>query len=81
MLRMVRKIVMGTSTALASSVLTIMPTSLQPEDAYTMDVGSILMAAIGSTLERIRRGFTSRTCTSLWDRMGYGMQLHTVTHP
>ena len=46
-----------------------------------MDVGSILMAAIGFTLERIRRGFTSRTCTSLWDRMGYGMQVHTVTHP
>ena len=46
-----------------------------------MDVGSILTAAIGSTLEHIHRGFTSRTCTSLWDRMGYGMQLHTVTLP
>ncbi len=44
-----------------------------------MDVGSILTAAIGSMQEHIRRGFTSKTCTSLWERMGYGMQLHTVT--
>jgi hypothetical protein len=28
---------------------------------------------------RIRRGFTRRTFPSLWERMGYGMQSHTVT--
>ena len=46
---------------------------------YIMDGGSTPTAAIGSMQEHIRRGFTSRTCTSLWERMGYGMQLHTVT--
>ena len=77
--RMVRKIVAGMNTARVNLVLTIMPASLQLGDAYIMDVGSILSAAIGSTREHIRRGFTSKMCTSLWDRMDYGMQLHTVT--
>ena len=77
--RMVRKIVVDMNTARANLVLTIMTVSLQPGGAYIMDVGSILTAAIGSMQEHIRRGFTSKMCTSLWERMGYGMQLHTAT--
>src|ERR1700734_1022138 len=77
--RMVRKIVADMYTARVDLALTIMLASLQPGDANTMDVGSFLTAAIGSTQEPIRRGFTSKMCTSLWDLMDYGMQLHTVT--
>ena len=47
--------------------------------ALTGNVGNTLTAAIGSMQEHIRRGFTSGTCTSLWERMGYGMQWHTMT--
>jgi hypothetical protein len=43
------------------------------------DAGSTLTAAIGSMQERILRGFTSRTCTSFWERMGCDMQLHIAT--
>jgi len=77
--KMARKIVADMNTARVNLVLTTMPASFQPGDACIMDVGSILSAAIGSMQEHIRRGFTSKMCTSLWDRMDYGMQLHTVT--
>jgi hypothetical protein len=60
-------------------VPTIMDALRQVVGANTTDAGSTLTAAIGSMQEHIRRGFTSRTYTSLWERMGYGMQLHTVT--
>jgi outer membrane biosynthesis protein TonB len=60
-------------------VLTIMPALRKMVGATTTDAGSTLTAAIGSMQEHIRRGFTSRTCTSFWERMGYGMQLHTAT--
>jgi hypothetical protein len=47
--------------------------------ATPTDAESTLMAAIGSMQQHIRRGFTNRTCTSLWERMGYGMQWHIMT--
>src|ERR1700691_76849 len=77
--RMVRKIVADMYTARVDLALTIMLASLQPGDANTMDVGSFLTAGFGFMLEPIRRGFSSQMCTSLWDLMDYGMQLHTVT--
>ena len=47
--------------------------------AFTTAVGSTPPVDTGSMLESIRSGFTSRRCTSLWGRTGYGMQLHTTT--
>jgi len=76
---MVRKIGTDTNTTKVILVRTIMPALRQVVGANTMDAGSTLTAAIGSMQQHIRRGFTSRTCTSLWERMGCGMQLHTVT--
>ena len=76
---MVRKIGTDTNTTKVILVLTIMPALRQVVGANSTDAGSTLTAAIGSMLEHIRGGFTSRTCTSLWERMGYGMRLHTVT--
>ena len=61
--------------------MTIMPALKRMVVAFTMGVGITLTVDTGSMLEPIRRGFTSRTCTSLWERMGYGMQLHTATLP
>jgi hypothetical protein len=61
--------------------VTIMPALKRMVVAPTMVIASILTVDTGSMLEPIRRGFTSRTCTSLWERMGYGMQLHTATLP
>jgi hypothetical protein len=75
---MVRKIVAAMNIAPVDLGLIIILASLKPVDANSMDVGNFLTAAIGSTLERIRRGSTSKMCTSLWDRMDYGMQLHTA---
>lgn len=76
---MVRKTSTDTNTTKVILVVTIMPALRQVVGANTTDAGSTLTAAIGSMQEHIRRGFTSKTCTSLWERMGYGMQLHTVT--
>src|ERR1035441_6153915 len=76
---MVRKIGTDTNTTKVILALTIMPALRQVVGANTTDARSTLTAAIGSMQEHIRRGFTSRTCTSLWERMGYGTQLHTVT--
>jgi hypothetical protein len=75
----VRKIGMDTNTTKVILVPTIMDALRQMVGASITDAGNTLMAAIGSMQEHIRRGFTSRTCTSLWERMGYGMRLHTVT--
>lgn len=76
---MVRKTSTDTNTTKVILVVTIMPALRQVVGANTTDAASTLTAAIGSMQEHIRRGFTSKTCTSLWERMGYGMQLHTVT--
>ena len=76
---MVRKIGTDTNITKVVLVLTITPALRKTVGATTAHAGSTLTAAIGSMQEHIRHGFTSGTCTSLWDRMGYGMQLHTVT--
>ena len=76
---MVRKIGTDTNTTKVVLVLTIMPALRKTVGATTTDAGSTLTAAIGSMQEHIQRGFTSRTCTSLWERMGYGMQWRTIT--
>ena len=78
---MVRKIVAATSTTKVGLAVIIMPALNRMVVAFTTGVGSTLTVDTGSMLEPIRRGFTSRTCTSLWERMGYGMQLHTTTLP
>ena len=67
-----------TNTTRVNLVPTIMLALRQTVGATTTDDGSTLTAAIGSMQDRIQRGFTSRTCTSLWGQMGCGMQLHTV---
>ena len=77
---MVRKIGSGHEYNESSSVVSIMPAlrhggrefNGRRENA-TVDTGSMQ--------ENIRLGFTSRTCTSLWERTDYGMQLHTATLP
>ena len=75
----VRKINTDTNTTKVILAPTIMDALRQVVGANITDAGNTLTVAIGSMQEHIRRGFTSRTCTSLWERMGYGMQLHMVT--
>ena len=75
----VRKIATDTNITKVILVLTIMPASRKMAGATTTDAASTLTAAIGSMQGHIRRGFTSRTCTSLWERMGYGMQWPPAT--
>jgi hypothetical protein len=75
---MVRKIVAAMSTARADLDVSIMPALKRMVAALTTGVGNTLTVDTGSMLEPIRRGFTSRTCTSLWERTAYGMQLHTA---
>ena len=60
-------------------VPTITPALRKTEGATTRDGGNTLTAAIGSMRDHIRRGFTSRMCTSSWARMGYGTRWHTPT--
>ena len=76
---MVRRIGTDTNTTKVVLVLTIMPALKKTVGATTTDAESTLTAAIGSMQEHIRRGFTSRTCTSFWERTGSGMQWHTMT--
>ncbi len=76
---MVRKISTDTNITKVVLVLTITPALRKTVGANTAHAGSTLTAAIGFMQEHIRHGFTSGTCTSLWDRMGYGMQLHMGT--
>ena len=76
---MVRKIVAATSTTKVGLAVTIMAALKRMEGATTTDAGSTPTAAIGSMQEYTHRGFTSRTCTSSWEQMGYGMQFHTLT--
>ena len=76
---MVRKIGTDTNTTKVVLVLTITPALRKTVGATTTDAGNTLTVAIGSMQEHIRRGFTNRTCTSLWERMGSGMQWRTET--
>src|SRR5580700_12129339 len=76
---MVRKIGTDTNTTKVVLAVTIMPALRKMVGATTRDVGNTLTAAIGSMQEHIRCGFTSGTCTSSWERMGYGMPWRTMT--
>src|SRR5580700_3430390 len=76
---MVRRIGTDTNITKVVLVLTIMPALRKTVVATTTDAENTLTAAIGSTQEHIRHGFTSRTCTSFWEQMGSGMQWHTMT--
>src|SRR5580693_4087512 len=74
----VRRIGRDTNTAKVVLVPTTIPGLKKTAGATTTDAESTLTAAIGSTQEHIRRGFTSTMCTSFWERTGYGMQSHTM---
>ncbi len=76
-----QKITVATSTVRLGLDRIIMPASKRMAVATTTAVASTLTADTGSMLDPTRRGSTSRTCTSLWERMAYGMQLPTATLP
>ena len=75
----VRRTGRDTNITKVDLVLIIMPVLRKTVGAITTDAENTLTAAIGSMQEHIRHGFTSMTCTSFWERMGSGMQWHTMT--
>jgi outer membrane biosynthesis protein TonB len=75
----VRKTAPDTNTTKVILVQTITLALWQLAGAPTTDAASTPTAAIGSMQDHIQRGSTSRTSTSSWERMGYGMQWHPAT--